>query len=247
MNITDEKIPLYQQVKNYIEERIVSKKWGPNSKIPSENELLAKLNVSRMTVNRALRELTADGYLERVQGVGTFVAGEKPQTALLKIKSIAEDIKDRGGVHTSEVILLREEKSDPELSQKFGLVSGSILYHSIIIHYDGDIPIQLADRYINPDIAPLYLEQDFTKITSNEYLLKVAPITEVEHIIEAVMPDKNVQKHLCIKDNDPCLLLNRKTWIEDIVATKSCFYYPGMHYKIGGRFKPSSIAHRIIT
>jgi GntR family histidine utilization transcriptional repressor len=241
------KLPLYQQVKNYIEEKIVSKKWEANSKIPSENELLITLKVSRMTVNRALRELASDGYLERVQGVGTFVAGEKPQTALLKIKSIAEDIKDRGGAHSSKVIMLREERSNPELSQIFGIINGSPLYHSVVLHFDGNIPIQLADRYIEPKIAPLYIEQDFTKITSNEYLLKVAPISEVEHIIEAVMPDKNIQKHLEIEKTDPCLLLNRKTWIGEKVATKSCFYYPGMHYKIGGRFKPSSIAHRIIT
>ena len=94
-------LPLYQQVKTYIEARIASGQWPPEMKIPSENELVASLGVSRMTVNRALRELAALGHLVRVQGVGTFVATPKPQSALLEIRSIADEIRARGGRHTS--------------------------------------------------------------------------------------------------------------------------------------------------
>eukprot|EP01031_Cornospumella_fuschlensis_P045446 gene45446-55612_t len=53
--------------------------WPPHHRVPSESELVNELGVSRMTVNRALRELTADGYLVRMQGVGTFVAEPKGQ------------------------------------------------------------------------------------------------------------------------------------------------------------------------
>ena len=73
--------PLYQQVKNHIIERIESGEWPPERRTPSENELVEALSVSRMTANRALRELTAEGYLVRVQGVGTFVAARKSVSA----------------------------------------------------------------------------------------------------------------------------------------------------------------------
>ncbi|MCP4755332.1 MAG: GntR family transcriptional regulator, partial [Proteobacteria bacterium] len=83
--------PLYLQVKNLIIRRIKSGHWLPDTKIPSENELVESLGISRMTVNRSIRELTAEGHLVRRQGVGTFVAPRKSQVTLLEIKSIAQE------------------------------------------------------------------------------------------------------------------------------------------------------------
>src|SRR3546814_2628957 len=59
--------PLYQQVKDYIVTRILGGDWPEGNRVPSENELTRELSVSRMTVHRALRELTTEGWLERVQ------------------------------------------------------------------------------------------------------------------------------------------------------------------------------------
>lgn len=68
---------LYQQVKDYISAPIPSGVWVPHSRIPSENELVKTLSVSRMAINRALRELTVKRHLVRLQGIGTFVAARK--------------------------------------------------------------------------------------------------------------------------------------------------------------------------
>ena len=78
--------PLYRKVKKVIKQRIVSGEWPPEDRIPSENDLVASLGVSRMTVHRALRELTTEGYLTRVQGVGTFVSPRKPVAGILEIR-----------------------------------------------------------------------------------------------------------------------------------------------------------------
>jgi len=103
---------------------------------------------------------------------------------------------------------------------------------------DNEVAIQLADRYVNPVIAPGYLAQDFLKVSPNEYLLSLSPISEVEHVVEAVIPDGWVRKMLQINDAEPCLVLHRKTWVKGDIATKSSFYYPGSRYTIGGRFTP---------
>ena len=100
--------PLYQQVKDYIVSRILNGDWPENARVPSENKLTAELKVSRMTVHRALRELTSEGWLERTQGAGTFVAQAKPQSDVLAIRNIAEEIEARGHLHSSGVILDRK-------------------------------------------------------------------------------------------------------------------------------------------
>ena len=231
--------PLYQQVKSMILRRIESGHWPNGSKIPSENELVEMLGISRMTINRALRELTQEGRLIRKKGAGTFVTAEKPQFALLEIKSIAEEIASWGGQHHCEVVLLHKEKGEEALCRAMGLRLGASLFHSILVHKDRDNPIQLAERYVNPEMVPDYLNQDFTRVTPSNYLLEVVPVSEVEHVIETRIPEKQEKQWLQMGSEEPCLVLHRTTWMNDIVITKNRFIYPGTRYTIGGRFKVS--------
>lgn len=233
-------LPLYQQVKEYILERINDSTMLPGTRIESEAELVASLNVSRMTVNRALRELTAEGRLKRIQGRGTFIADKKPQASLLQIQSIAEEIRGRGGSYSCMVHLLQEEKAQPSVAAAMQLRPYTPVYHSIIVHKDNNIPIQLGCRYTNPEIAPGFLEQDFSKITVSEFLLSIAPVTAVEHIVEALIPEPWIRDLLEINGSEPCLALHRKTWVGDKVATSSTFYSPGSRYTLGGKFTPTS-------
>jgi GntR family histidine utilization transcriptional repressor len=233
-------LPLYQQVKEYILGRINDSTMQPGMRIESEAELVASLNVSRMTVNRALRELTAEGRLKRIQGCGTFIADKKPQASLLQIQSIAEEIRGRGGAYSCTVHLLQEEKAQPSVAAAMQLKPYTPVFHSIIVHKDNNIPIQLGCRYTNPEIAPDFLKQDFNQITVSEFLLSIAPVTAVEHIVEALIPEPWIRDLLEINGSEPCLALYRKTWVNDKVATSSIFYSPGSRYTLGGKFTPTS-------
>jgi len=108
----------------------------------------------------------------------------------------------------------------------------------MIVHYENNTPIQLEKRYVNPELAPDYLAQDFTQKTPYEYLIQIAPLQEVEHIVEAVMPDKNCQRYLTMKDTTPCLLIKRRTWTDNVQASYSELYHPGNIYELTSRFKP---------
>jgi len=235
--------PQYRRVKNYIIGQIHKGQWGPETKIPSEKELGQYFQISRMTVNKALRELVAEGFITRLQGVGSFVAKRKPQGTLLEIKSIADEIAEGGGHHTSQVLLLTEETATAELAREMGLPEGGRVFRSIIVHRDDGVPVQLSDRYVNPAVAPEYLEQDFTELTPSEYLLRVAPLEEAEQVIEAAMPDAFTRTALKIKAGEPCLVLYRKTWSFGQVATRSRLIYPGSRFRLGGRFKATFNIH----
>lgn len=240
LSIDNANSPLYQQVKQYILKNIENGEWKAGMKIHSESKLVATTGFSRMTINRALRELTDEGRLTRRQGQGTFVAEKKPQFALLEIHSIADEISDRGGKHSCNVHLLQEEKARPELAQTMELQPYATVFHSVIVHKDAGVPIQLSSRFINPLIAPHYLQQDFTSITPSEYLLNLAPISAVEHVVEALIPEVWIRELIEVNSAEPCLALYRKTWIEDVVATNSTFYYPGSRYTLGSRFIPGT-------
>lgn len=237
---TDTTVPMYRQIMEYILSKINSGEWQVHERIPPEAKLVQLFDASRMTVNRALRELTSEGRLVRKQGNGTFVAPVKSQSALLEIKSIAEEIRSRGGEYSCDVHLLCEEKASPELALDLRLKPYSNVYHSIIVHKDNCTPILLADRFINPVVVPEFLEQDFTRTSVTEYLLTVAPVERVKHVVEALIPASWIRTLLDISAAEPCLSLNRTTWSKSQVATRSCLYYPGSRYSLGGTFTTSN-------
>src|SRR5690606_38140786 len=97
-------LALYEQVKDHISRKIQNGSWRPGQRLPSEHELVAQFGISRMTANRALRELVAEGRVVRIAGVGSFVAESKPQSTLLHIANIASEIRARGHDHGFELL-----------------------------------------------------------------------------------------------------------------------------------------------
>ena len=230
-------LPRYSQIKRMISARIQSGDWRPGDRIASEAELVREIGVSRMTINRALRELTLDGQLIRVQGVGTFVAESKAQAALFEVRNIADEIRARGSRHEAKVILLRREAASEQTARLFDMKPGDEVYHSLLLHLENDIPIQIEDRLVDPRMAKDYLAQDFTRITPFVYLTEVAPICEAEHVIEAVLPRPEERRLLKIPAKEPCIRLHRRTWSDGKPVSAVDLTYPGSRYRLSGRFK----------
>lgn len=228
-------VPAYVQIKDYVRRQIESGAWPMDSLIPSEHELVKQFGVSRMTVHRALRELTAEQVLNRVQGAGTFVTGQKYQSTLIEIKSIAEEIKGRGDEHSSEVLIL-ERTSDAKALAALELPADDYAFHSRIVHFENGVPIQLEDRFVNPRLYPNYLEQDFRTITPNEYMTREAALQRAEYVITARLPDAVARHRLQMDIGDPCLVLHRRTWALEQVATDVTLWHPGSRFQFSGRY-----------
>ncbi|WP_434033138.1 histidine utilization repressor [Cupriavidus sp. a3] len=228
--------PLYARVKQHISSRIADGSWPPHHRVPSEAELVEALGVSRMTVHRALRELTAEGMLVRLQGVGTFVAEPKLRTALYAVNNIADDIAARGHRHHARVVSVQEERAGAAQAAALDVPLEQRVFHSVIVHYEDDIAIQLEDRYVNAAVAPDYLEQDFSRETPYQYLTRVAPLTEGEHVVEAVLAHPEECGLLDIDKGEPCLLIRRRTWSAGRVVTSVRLVHPGSLHRLEGRF-----------
>jgi GntR family histidine utilization transcriptional repressor len=227
---------LYERVKRYLQDGIAAGTWPDGGRVPSEHELMELLGASRMTVHRALRELSSEGVLNRIQGVGSFVQPPAPRSTLLEVHDIAEDIISRGHPHRAQVLRLEALRPDATQRAEFSLPPRSRLFYSEIVHFEGLTPVQLEQRFISPRFAPHYLEQDFTTQTPNRYLHAIAPPDEVEHIIHAVTPDVRTQELLGIDPQEPCLLLSRRTWSRGAQATRSRLTHPGRSYALGSRY-----------
>ncbi|MBB5576133.1 MULTISPECIES: histidine utilization repressor [Rhizobium] len=227
--------PLYAGVKQMILDRIHSGEWPPKHRVPSENELVVELGVSKMTANRALRELANEGELVRIQGVGSFVAERKGYSALFEVRNIADEIAERGHVHEASVIVLARETASPEVADALELEIGAAVFHSLIVHSENGVPVQIEDRFVHPEAAPEYLEQDFTTLTPNAYLTAAAPLSGSEHIVEAAMPQPWECKLLTVLKTEPCLAIRRRTWSARQVVSIARLVYPGHRYRLEAR------------
>ncbi|HDR9488248.1 TPA: histidine utilization repressor [Burkholderia aenigmatica] len=225
-------LPAYQQIKRYVVERIANGDWKPGGVIPTEAELGKEFGVARMTVSRALRELTAERVLNRVQGAGTYVERRRYESTVLEIRNIADEISERGHRHSARVLLI-ERSDESEAIEVLGLRSGPV-FHSRIVHYENDEPIQFEDRYVNPALFPAYLEQDFTIETPNHYMVRLAPIQRAAFQIYAQKPDAQVRRHLLMEIGEPCLLLKRRTWVGEHVATSVRLWHPASRFHLAG-------------
>lgn len=227
--------PAYQRIKDYVLQQISSGVWTEGDLIPTELALCKQFGVSRMTVHRALRELTADQVLLRYQGSGTYVAPAKIPSTLIEIRSIAQDIRDRGHTHSCHVLLLEKSKVSTAQAQRFHLRAGAPLFHSIIVHYENAVPIQLEDRVVDARRLPDYLQQDWSQTTPNEYLMHAAPAPAGRYTIEVKLPPNHVAEPLDIPLEQPCLVLDRTTFSGGAFASQAVMWYPGNRYKLAGQ------------
>lgn len=224
--------PLYAKLKDYIRERVSLGDWPQDHRIPSENELVERLGISRMTANRALRELADEGVVVRIRGKGSFVAPRKRTSAFQNVPNIADEIAARGGRHSADVVVRQREICGPELAEELGLSIGEAVFHSTIVHREDDLPIQIEDRFVNPRAAPGYLEVDFGMTTPNGYLSGVAPMDRAEQFIEAVAAQGWECRLLAISRVEPCLLVRRRTWSGGTVVSAVRLLYPGARYRL---------------
>jgi GntR family transcriptional regulator, histidine utilization repressor len=232
--------PLYAQVKTHILDQIRSGTLSAGSRVPSENELVISFKISRMTANRALNELTSEGHLARVPGVGTFVKETTPRSSLLELRNIADEIAARGHRYSSRIEDLREVTATPNLIEDFELKSQTKLFHIAIVHEENGMPVQLEDRFVNPFCAPHFMGQNFSTTTPTAYLLGVLPVDELEHNVEAIMPDVAQQRRLHIGNNEPCLSLHRRSWSQGHVVTSATLIYPASRYALYSRYHTTS-------
>ncbi|HKJ51278.1 MAG TPA: histidine utilization repressor [Gammaproteobacteria bacterium] len=228
--------PIYLQIKKIIQQRITSGEWAAGQKLPSENDFVAALEVSRMTINRALRELTQEGLVRRVHGLGSFVAETPRHASLIELQDIALEIEQGGKRHHSKVLKLETLEATATIAAGLELEVGARVYHLRAVHFQDDLPMQLEARYVNAEAVPEFVQQDFTRITATAYLLQQYQPDEMEHRVRAVMPERESRELLRMGDHEPCLQLIRRTWKNSRVVTRVTLTYPGDRYELGARY-----------
>ncbi len=160
--------PLYLQVKEALELWIVnSLRTGsltPGQRLPSENELSDKLQISNITIKRALDELRRQGLIQRIQGRGSFVVGQKKlMLDLPRMFSLTTFTKESGMRPARVILEMSEMKASASISQHLALPAGARVIHLIRLRLMDKIPVAVDTSYLPmelfPDLITVYNDQ----------------------------------------------------------------------------------------
>jgi len=191
-----------------------------------------------MTANRALRELHDEGYVERVAGRGTFVSDYRSRSDLVEVQNIADEIVKRGRTHSSTVLRQSLQHARGEIAKALHVEQGTDVFHLLLVHFEDKQPIQVEDRHILASFAPQCLQQDFVAMTPSAYLTGVAPLQEAEQAVRASVPNPAIRQHLEMADDEPSLVVMRRTWTQGRPVTFARLHHPGSRYELTGHYTP---------
>lgn len=168
-----EVVPLYYQLEELLESRILTGVWAPHERLPSERELCEEFDVSRAVVRPALEILERQGRIVRVQGKGTFVAPPKRPLPIRGLVSLfARTIPDDMEVH---VIDAAERESEAAVTSALGIGGAErVLHVSARISTDGR-----PRCLVNSTIAFERTAGLATVLRANARLSGVGPFTDL--------------------------------------------------------------------
>jgi GntR family transcriptional regulator len=203
-------VPLYYQIMSRLLEMIDTGQLKAGDRVPSERELTEQYGVSRMTVRQALRELEAQGYLERVQGKGTFVSIPKVEQPLLSLTSFTEDMRRRGLTPGSVLISAQVVPAGRRCGQALGVSETEPVVRLERLRLAGGQPMALEVTHLPAHLCPGILDDDLTgslyKILAERYGIALASATQSLEAVSATGPEA---KLLGVREGAPLLLMER--------------------------------------
>lgn len=202
----------YRDIKADILGKISDGQFKPGALLPSETELAESYACARATVNRAMRELTEEGLVERKRKAGTRVRLSPLRQARFEIPLVRKEIEALGVPYVYR-LLRRDEAGAPAwLAARFNVGQRAPVLHLTCLHSAGAEPYQLEDRWINLDALPAASTEDFSARGPNEWLVETVPYTDAEISFSATHAEADMARHLGCQPGDALFQAERATW-----------------------------------
>jgi GntR family transcriptional regulator len=222
-------LPLYARVESALAAEITKGTLPPGSQLPTEDELIEKFEVSRITVRRAIHELVGRGLVEIRRGKGTFVAQPKITQELTELSGFVEDMRALGRIPTARVldmqIVAATEKVAAQLSLKKGSKVVRIqrvrLADGVAMSFDETyLPLKIGRKIItnNLKIEPIF------SLLEEKYKI---PLIGADYELEAAAAEPTVSRALQIESGSPIFLIERTSY----TTGNQPIDYERLHYR----------------
>jgi GntR family transcriptional regulator len=198
----DAPLPLYHQLRQALLAPMQEGHWREGDLIPTEREICDMYKVSRITVRRAIEMLVREGYLVAHQGKGTFVARQKIQRHLTRLKSYSEEMQAEGHRPGSHLLSLRHERAVGDVAEALRLDDQQWVWVVERLRLADDEPTAISHAYLHlpPEVylTPAEIQQNVSlwgvlyakgvTFAYSEDTIQAVPATEREASLLEVPP-----------------------------------------------------------
>ena len=221
--------PLYFQVSQILTEEIFRSNLASDTFLGTEESLMKRFNVSRITIRRALSDLESSGLVYREIGKGTFINNRPFEQELSKLTGFVEDMIEKGAKPSAKLIIERQEYPSKEIieglelkkEEKVIFIARLRLANQIPLSVDWSwIPLEIGKKIINYDLEKYPLYSLFEEKLSIE-------IGDAVYKIKSSIANEVICNHLKINKGDPLFVINRITYASD----NKPILYEYLHYK----------------
>lgn len=232
---------LYRQIAAHLQEGIEAGLYEPSGRLPSEAEIGARFNVSRVTVRLAFDQLVAEGQIVRRQGKGSYVAGKQVRHGLDNLRSFHESLRQQGLNATMSLLEKKRVPVPGELKSQFPGQSHCLFVRRL--HSVDDEPVALGISYL-PDALAKVKRDVLERESAYSQLAKVMgrPPARADMAIRALGADAALAEILSIPLNHALLVLQRTSYFDDgTCCDRSVFYIRPERYEfnLSCTFKPT--------
>jgi len=210
-------LPLYHQIKTAILLEIQAGRWRPGEQIPTENDLIARFRVSKITVRQALRELVEMGYVRREQGRGTFVRRAPLEEGPRELTSFTAEMRGHGLAAKSEVLEQGILPAPTDIAFSLDIAAGAPVFRLRRLRLaDGD-PMGLQTAYISMRLVPgietvSFADASLYEVLASRYSLHPAAARETH---QAVLVGREDAALLRVPAGSPAFAAERLTSLDD--------------------------------
>ena len=210
-------VPLYGQIKDMLRKKILDGSFPPHSKLPSESELMAQFDVSRITARQAIRDLQKEGLVFTIQGKGSFVTKPKAVQDLARLEGFGEAMNSKGYETYSRLVSTQEIPADASVARALKVGRGAPVIQIERVRYLNRMPISLDVSFFPLDIGERLLVEDLEtrdifEILENDYDLSLGA---ADLVINAAVADDKESELLSIESGSPILRIERLTFTQD--------------------------------
>lgn len=231
----------HARITEELRRKIIEGDWPPGHQLAKETELAGAYGVSRMTMNKALTQLTAEGFLIRRKRSGTFVAQPRAQSAVMAIGEIQREVTAQGLRHEWRLDLSVRRAPTRAERHLLDLPDDSAARDLLVlegVHLAQGVPFCLETRVIDQGVVPSAVDQDFGAVVPGQWLLASMPWNVATHRIRAINASAPDARKLALPTGTACLEILRKTRIDRDWVTHVRLLYPGEAHQLVAEFAP---------
>ena len=210
-------IPLYGKIEEVLASEIAQGELQPGDRLPSEDQLLERFGVSRITVRRAIQNLIQRGVVEIRRGNGTFVLAPKVSQDLTRLTGFVEDMAVHGRKPAARVLSRGIVAANTSVARQLGISKGTKVMRIERVRLADSVPMSFDETYLPLDIGKQIVRNDLRvnpifSLLEEKYGI---PLMEAEYVLEASAASAHVAAALEVAEGSPIFRIERTSSTEE--------------------------------